>query len=155
MSSPHCFASAKPGRSHGTQAAVSPYTCFISFGPSFDVHRAMIASGCMWSTCAWSMKAWINASIDGRFAFRSTRQWARYSTISSSLMARRARRERTGASSTPGKPDRVIVRRSVPLPFTLRTFTSSPRKFFSTIFAEVFPPAQFVTEASSPRMLDR
>ncbi len=70
-------------------------------------------------------------------------------------MAARERSASTGASSTPGKPGRVIVLRSVPLPFTRRTTTWSPRKFFSVIFAEVFPPAQFVTEASSPSMLER
>src|SRR5699024_3236909 len=48
----------------------------------------------------------------------------------------------------------VIVAKSEPLPLTHSTSTSSPLKFFSTLFTDVFPPPQFTIDLSLPKMLD-
>ena len=74
----------KPGRRQSTHSTSSPKHCCVSSGPSTAVARAMIASGCRWSTCWQPTSACIAVSMLGAAPPRPNRQWSNSATISSS-----------------------------------------------------------------------
>jgi hypothetical protein len=97
----------------------------------------------------------MSVSIDGRFEGMSVRQCERYATMSSSDMDGRDWIRSTGSSSTPTKSEYCAVFRSDPLPLTRSTRWGVPSNVVSVCLSEMFPPFQFVTEGSCPRMCAR
>src|SRR5690606_27336402 len=101
------------------------------------------------------MKAWSSVSIDWRGMFGWTMHCNSASTISSSLIVSRSMRGSTSSSQRPAKPERPMVARSVPLPFTYSTRRGRPWMSRTVNLDDVLPPFQLHTLRSWPNRFDR
>jgi hypothetical protein len=149
-------ASGKPGRLYGTYTTCPSKISRTSRSavPSGTLVRLMVAMSWVWAMTRCGSSECSGVSTLGAGPSASM-QPAMKRIISASVIWSMTPSGASRGSDSRVKPPRVMLRRSVPLPFTSSASTSAPSGPGTFILMEVLPPPGWTSRVSRPSRLER